>query len=157
MVTKYHRWIAILGDHSYAFLVRLNVVLSLLRRTLGIARYWSLDGYAKRKVKTAISFIYDFEESVVREARSRGYDGVICGHIHAATIKHIDGIAYINCGDWVDSCTAVVEHFDGRMELVDWGVQARTGVSPAAAQPLVPLAVGQAEPDATPARQREVV
>ena len=88
----------------------------------GSAGYWSLAGYAKRKVKTAVSFIYDFEESVVRDVASRGYDGVICGHIHAAAIRQIDGVIYLNCGDWVDSCTAIVEHFDGRMELVEWGV-----------------------------------
>ena len=93
------------------------------RRQLGIAGYWSLAGYAKRKVKTAVSFIYDFEESVVRNVKSRGLDGVVCGHIHAAAIKQIDGVAYINCGDWVDSCTAIVEHSDGRMELIDWGVK----------------------------------
>jgi UDP-2,3-diacylglucosamine pyrophosphatase LpxH len=124
-VTKYHKWLALLGDHSYAFVVRLNILLSWVRRQLGIPGYWSLAGYAKRKVKSAVSFIYDFEESVVRNVKDKGLDGVICGHIHAATIKQIDGIAYINCGDWVDSCTAIVEHQDGRMELVDWGVQAR--------------------------------
>ena len=100
------------------------MALSWLRRTLGVSGYWSLAGYAKRKVKSAVSFIYDFEDSVVRDVKSRGYDGVICGHIHAATIKQIDGVIYINCGDWVDSCTAIVEHFDGRMELVEWGVGA---------------------------------
>ncbi len=124
VVTRYHKWLAVLGDHTYAFLVRVNMALSWLRRTLGVAGYWSLAGYAKRKVKTAVSFIYDFEESVVRDVKGRGYDGVICGHIHAATIKQIDGVIYINCGDWVDSCTAIVEHFDGRMELVEWGVTA---------------------------------
>ena len=120
VVTKYHKWLAILGDHSYAFLVRLNVLLSALRRRLGIAGYWSLAGYAKRKVKTAVSFIYDFEESVARSVKDRGLDGAICGHIHAAAIREVDGITYVNCGDWVDSCTAIVEHVDGRMELVHW-------------------------------------
>jgi UDP-2,3-diacylglucosamine pyrophosphatase LpxH len=125
VVTKYHKWLALLGDQSYSLLVRLNILLSWVRRQLGIAGYWSLAGYAKRKVKSAVSFIYDFEESVVRNVRDKGLDGVICGHIHAAAIKQIDGTTYINCGDWVDSCTAIVEHFDGRMELVDWGVRAR--------------------------------
>jgi len=120
VVTKYHKWLAILGDHSYAFLVRVNVLLSALRRRLGIPGYWSLAGYAKRKVKTAVSFIYDFEESVARSVKDRGLDGAICGHIHAAAIREVDGIAYVNCGDWVDSCTAIVEHVDGRMELVHW-------------------------------------
>lgn len=120
-VTKYHRWLAVLGDHAYDFVVRLNIMLSWLRRTLGIPGYWSLAGYAKRRIKTAVSFIFDFEESVVRYARERGFDGVICGHIHAAAIKRIDGLTYVNCGDWVDSCTAILEHADGRLELVAWG------------------------------------
>jgi UDP-2,3-diacylglucosamine pyrophosphatase LpxH len=142
VVTKYHKWLALLGDHSYAFVVRLNIVLSWVRRQLGISGYWSLAGYAKRKVKSAVSFIHDFEESVVRNVKDKGLDGVICGHIHAATIKQIDGITYINCGDWVDSCTAIVEHHDGAMELVDWGVQART---------LTPAQHGLDEPEEAPA------
>lgn len=123
VVTKYHRWIAVLGDHAYAIVVRANVLLSWIRRQLGIPGYWSLAGYAKRKVKTAVSFICDFEAAVVRSVRERGCDAVVCGHIHAAAIKQVDGVTYINCGDWVDSCTAVVEHHDGRMELIDWGLR----------------------------------
>lgn len=119
-VTRHHRWVAILGDVAYNTLVRMNTWLSAIRRSLSIPGYWSLAGYAKRKVKTAVSFIFDFEDSVVRAMRDRGVDGVICGHIHAATIRQIQGITYINCGDWVDSCTAIVEHFDGRMELIEW-------------------------------------
>jgi len=120
-VTKYHRWLAILGDHAYALLVRLNRWLSWTRRTLRVPGYWSLAGYAKRRVKTAISFVFDFEDSVLRHARERGVDGVICGHIHCATIREHEGIRYINCGDWVDSCTAIVEHPSGAMELVRSG------------------------------------
>lgn len=119
-VTRHHRWVALLGDVAYNTLVRINAWLSILRRCLRIAGYWSLAGYAKRKVKSAVSFIFDFEDCVVRAIREKGVDGVICGHIHAATIRQIQGICYINCGDWVDSCTAIVEHFDGRMELVEW-------------------------------------
>jgi UDP-2,3-diacylglucosamine pyrophosphatase LpxH len=119
-VTKYHRWLAVLGDHAYDLVVRLNMLLSWLRRTLGIPGYWSLAGYAKRRIKTAVSFIFDFEASVVHYARERGFDGVICGHIHAAALKEIDGVTYVNCGDWVDSCTAVLEHVDGRLELIEW-------------------------------------
>jgi UDP-2,3-diacylglucosamine pyrophosphatase LpxH len=120
-VTRYHRWLAILGDRAYEVLVRLNTVIAWVRRRLRIAGYWSLAGYAKRKVKTAVSFIYDFEDAVAQSARACGLDGVICGHIHAATIKDIDGVRYVNCGDWVDSCTAIVEHQDGRLELIEWG------------------------------------
>ena len=119
-VTRYHRWVAVLGDVAYNMLVRINTWLSVARRTLGISGYWSLAGYAKRKVKGAVSFIYDFEDSVMRGVRERGLDGVICGHIHSAALRDMDGLTYMNCGDWVDSCTAIVEHHDGRMELIDW-------------------------------------
>jgi UDP-2,3-diacylglucosamine pyrophosphatase LpxH len=119
-VTRYHKWAAVLGDISYNFLVGVNTKLSWLRRTLRRPGYWSLAGYAKRKVKTAVSFIFDFEDSVLHHVRERGFDGVICGHIHWAAIKQVDGLAYMNCGDWVDSCTAIVEHLDGRMELIAW-------------------------------------
>ena len=119
-VTRHHRWVAVLGDISYNFLVWLNSWLSWLRRTLRRPGYWSLAGYAKRKVKTAISFIFNFEDSVIHHARERGLQGVICGHIHWPAMKEIGGLAYLNCGDWVDNCTAIVEHLDGRMELIHW-------------------------------------
>ena len=119
-VTRYHKWLAVLGDGAYAVLVHLNMWLSWLRRNLGVPGYWSLAGFAKRQVKTALTFIFEFEEALARHARSRGADGVICGHIHAAAQREVDGIAYLNCGDWVDSCTAIVEHLNGRMELVHW-------------------------------------
>jgi UDP-2,3-diacylglucosamine pyrophosphatase LpxH len=117
-VTRHHRWLAVLGDVGYNFLVRANGWLAWVRRTFGIADYWSLAGYAKRRVKRAVSFIFDFEDAVMHAVRGRGLDGVICGHIHSAAIKEVEGLTYINCGDWVDSCTAIVEHFDGRMELI---------------------------------------
>lgn len=117
-VTRHHRWVAILGDISYNALVRINAWISLARRTLRISGYWSLAGFAKRKVKKALSYICDFEESVIHSVRERKLDGVICGHIHSAAIKEVAGLTYVNCGDWVDSCTAVVEHLDGRLELL---------------------------------------
>jgi UDP-2,3-diacylglucosamine pyrophosphatase LpxH len=120
-VTRHHRWVAVLGDVAYNLLVRVNGWLSSTRRILGIAGYWSLAGYAKRRVKTALQFIFDFEDSVIHHVRERGLDGVICGHIHWAALKEVDGLVYANCGDWVDSCTALVEHEDGRLELVHWG------------------------------------
>ncbi|MCX7891382.1 MAG: UDP-2,3-diacylglucosamine diphosphatase [Burkholderiales bacterium] len=145
VVTKYHRWLALAGDTAYALVVRLNVLLSWARRSLGIPGYWSLSGYAKRKVKSAVSFIFDFEESVLRNVRGRGVDGVICGHIHAAAVRSVDGLAYINCGDWVDSCTAIVEHQDGRMELVHWNHAAELAAAALAAAtgpvPMTPRAV----------------
>jgi UDP-2,3-diacylglucosamine pyrophosphatase LpxH len=117
-VTTYHRWVSILGDISYTWLVHLNRLLSLVRRKLGVSGHWSLADYAKRNVLHAVSFISNFESSIVHGVKQRGLDGVICGHIHTPSIKSINGLTYINCGDWVDSCTAVVEHYDGRMELV---------------------------------------
>jgi UDP-2,3-diacylglucosamine pyrophosphatase LpxH len=145
-VTKYHRWLAVLGDHAYAVVVRLNVLLSWARRSLGIAGYWSLAGYAKSKVKKAVNFVFDFEEAVVRHARERGVDGVICGHIHAATIRDVDGLAYLNCGDWVDSCTAIVEHDDGRMELLRIGLGQTGAAKPMALEPRSPRPEIEAPP-----------
>jgi len=120
-VTRHHRWIAVLGDKAYDLLVSLNHYLSWLRRTLKRPGYWSLAGYAKRKVKTAVSFIFNFEDAVIHHAREKGVDGAICGHIHWPMMKEIDGMHYLNCGDWVDSCTAIVEHLNGEMELIVWG------------------------------------
>jgi len=120
-VMRHHRWVAVLGDIAYNFLVRINGWLSWMRRTLRISGYWSLAGYAKRRIKRAVNFIFDFEDSVMHAVRGRGLDGVICGHIHSAALREVGGLTYINCGDWVDSCTAIVEHFDGRMELIEWG------------------------------------
>ena len=120
-ITRHHRWIAVLGDVMYDVLVRLNTLIAFVRRRCGMHCYWSLAGYAKRRVKSALQFIFDFEQSASRAARQRGLNGVICGHIHSATISEIDGVAYVNCGDWVDSCTAIVEHLDGRLELIAWG------------------------------------
>ncbi len=119
-VTKHYRWVAVLGDVAYNVLVRANLILAWFRRKLGIAGYWSLAGYAKRQVKTALSFSSSFEETVLKYAVKRGFDGVICGHIHWAKIRDIGNAKYVNCGDWVDSCTGIVEHFDGRLELIQW-------------------------------------
>ncbi len=123
-VTRHHRWVAVLGDIAYNTLVRINAWISWVRRTLRISGYWSLAGFAKRKVKSAVSFIFDFEDAVIHTVRERGLDGIVCGHIHSATIRAVDGISYINCGDWVDSCTAIVEHPDGHLELIEWRSQA---------------------------------
>ena len=120
-VTKYHRWIAVLGDKAYDYLALANLWLSWIRRKLRRPGYWSLAGYAKRKVKTALNFIFDFEKVAIRHVRERGLNGIICGHIHWAAIHETEGFQYINCGDWVDSCSAIVEHLDGSFELVSWG------------------------------------
>jgi UDP-2,3-diacylglucosamine pyrophosphatase LpxH len=118
-VIAHARWLAFLGDWSYRALLALNTHWNHLRRRLGLG-YWSLSAYLKGKVKNALQFIENFEQAVADEARRRGVDGVICGHIHKAEMRDIDGILYVNDGDWVESCTAVVEHPDGRLEILEW-------------------------------------
>ncbi len=121
-VVLYARWLAFLGDHAYALLLKANIVFNAVRRRFGLP-YWSLSAYTKKKVKNAVSFISRFEEAVAHAARERGVDGVVCGHIHTAEIRDFDGITYYNDGDWVESCTALVEHHSGRMEIVDWAAR----------------------------------
>jgi len=118
-VVMHNRWIAKLGSNLYDFTLMLNRWFNLLRRKLGL-RYWSLSAYLKGRVKEAVKYIGNFEQAVVREAREHGYDGIVCGHIHHATIAEYAGIEYINCGDWVESCTAIAEHENGRLELIRW-------------------------------------
>ncbi|MDP4302078.1 UDP-2,3-diacylglucosamine diphosphatase [Leptothrix discophora] len=132
-VVQCARWLALVGDRLYEFALRLNRHLNSLRARLGLP-YWSLSRYLKLKVKRAVSFIGDFESAVAREARKRGVDGVVCGHIHHAELREIDGVIYANDGDWVESLTALVEHADGRLEIVDWSEELRQRASrPAAA------------------------
>jgi len=121
-VMIYAKWLAILGDRAYNTALILNTWFNAARRRLGLP-YWSLSKYLKHKVKNAVAFIDNYEHAMVRMARERGTDGVICGHIHHATITEIDGLTYCNDGDWVESCTALVEHFDGRLEIVHWAEQ----------------------------------
>ena len=137
-VTRHHRWVAVLGDVGYNALVRINLVLSRVRRLLRRPGYWSLAGYAKHKVKKAVSFIFDFEDAVAHAAAQRGVDGVVCGHIHSAADRRIGNVRYLNCGDWVDTCSAVVEHFDGRIEVVHWGVQGAAASPAPLALPALP-------------------
>lgn len=119
MVVRNARFIAYLGDWAYDAAIAFNTVMNRVRRLLGL-RYWSFSAWAKFRVKKAVNFIGKFQDIVADEARRAGVDGVICGHIHHATIEMNDGIEYINTGDWVESCTAVAEHFDGTMELISW-------------------------------------
>ncbi len=116
-VARYHRCLALIGDHGYTLMMSLNHLLSQLRRSLGLAGHWSLSTFIKRNLKHAVAYVRDYEMAVARHAAEQGFDGVICGHIHIATQKDLEGVRYINCGDWVDSCSAVIEHLDGRMEL----------------------------------------
>jgi len=113
------KWLAHVGDTLYEFTLKLNRYLNTMRARLGLP-YWSLSKYLKLKVKRAVSYVGDFENAVAREARRRGVHGVVCGHIHHAEMRDIDGILYANDGDWVESLTALVEHADGRLEILDW-------------------------------------
>ena len=128
-VVNHAKWLAFLGDWSYRGLLSLNTTWNLIRRRMGFG-YWSLSAFVKVKVKNALQFIENFEAAVAGEARRRGVDGVICGHIHKAEMRMIDGIEYINDGDWVESCTALVEHLDGRLELIAWAAQGLTQATP---------------------------
>lgn len=114
-----HRWLAFVGDALYHLMMGLNRWVNLVRTRLGLP-YWSLSKMAKHKVKNAVEFISKYEEVVARAAGERGVDGVVCGHIHTAEIRSFDGVEYYNDGDWVEGCTALVEHFDGRMEILHW-------------------------------------
>lgn len=131
-VVKYAKWLAHLGDGAYTLALSLNHWLNVARRRLGLP-YWSLSAYLKNKVKNAVQFIDDYEQTVADEARRRGADGVVCGHIHHAEIRDIDGVLYANDGDWVESCTALVESADGTLQVLRWLDHAM--VSPAAALP----------------------
>ena len=117
MVVRHARWLAYLGDGAYSFALFVNTFLNKIRRRLGLS-YWSLSAWAKLKVKNAVNFIGKFEEFLAAEARRHGADGVICGHIHHAANRDIDGLRYLNTGDWVESCTAIAEHYDGTMEVL---------------------------------------
>ncbi len=125
-VVQCAKWLAYLGDWAYETTLKVNRWLNSARARLGLP-YWSLSRYAKLKVKRAVSYVGDFEAAVAREARARGADGVVCGHIHHAELRRIDGVLYANDGDWVESLTALVEHADGRLEIVDWS--GRAGVA----------------------------
>ena len=114
------KWLAYTGDYAYEFTLRMNRHLNHWRARLGLP-YWSLSAYLKHKVKMALNYVTDFEKAVAQEARNRGHDGVVCGHIHRAEMRTIDGTLYCNDGDWVESRTALVEHMDGQLELVQWG------------------------------------
>ncbi|MFA7307216.1 MAG: UDP-2,3-diacylglucosamine diphosphatase [Hyphomicrobium sp.] len=119
VVVRYARWLAFLGDRSYDAALALNVPLNYARRMLGFG-HWSLSAFLKLKVKSAVNFIGEFEDALAAEARRRDAEGLICGHIHHANSRMIDGIHYLNCGDWVESCTAIGERFDGQFEIIRW-------------------------------------
>jgi UDP-2,3-diacylglucosamine pyrophosphatase LpxH len=119
-IAKYHKWLAKLGSESYDLLLEFNRYLRIIRRWLGVQSHFSLSAYLKFKVKNAVQFISDYEQSIVNTLKDDGLDGVVCGHIHHAEIKEIEGFLYINTGDFVESCTAIVEHTNGTLELIRW-------------------------------------
>ena len=116
-VVQNAKWLAYLGDLGYQFLLSLNPSINFFRRRFGLG-YWSLSAYAKKRVKDAVNFIGEFEKAIVRYAEQFCVDAVLCGHIHNAAIHQLGGVTYYNCGDWVESCTALVEHLNGKIELV---------------------------------------
>jgi UDP-2,3-diacylglucosamine pyrophosphatase LpxH len=144
------RWLAILGDVGYQFLLSLNPAINFFRRRFGLG-YWSLSAYAKKRVKDAVNFIGRFEEEVVRYASHHNVDAVLCGHIHSASVRTIGATTYYNCGDWVETCSALIERPNGLIELVhcdphiarDFSVETPV---PAAFSPAGGLPLEQPEP-----------
>ncbi len=118
-IVRYARWLAHLGDTAYNVTLAANHYVNVARRRLGYP-YWSLSAYLKHRVKNAVEYIDRFADAVADAARKEGVDGVVCGHIHFAEIRDIGGVLYCNDGDWVESCTALVEHLDGKLEILRW-------------------------------------
>lgn len=118
-ITLSHRWLAHVGDVAYQATMGLNRWVNAYRRFFNMP-YWSLSKHAKARVKNAVEFISNYEEVIAQAAGARGVDGVVCGHIHTAGMRAIGGVDYYNDGDWVEGCTALVEHLDGRMEVLHW-------------------------------------
>jgi UDP-2,3-diacylglucosamine pyrophosphatase LpxH len=138
MVVRHARWLALLGDGAYTVALVVNTYLNVIRRRLGLT-YWSLSAWAKLKVKNAVNFIGRFEELLATEAKRHEAHGVICGHIHHAALHDDFGVRYANTGDWVESCTALVEHYDGRLEIIRWAdaVRERRSANPPASLSIV--------------------
>ena len=118
-ITRLSKWIGILGDKAYDTVLWVNTRFNWWRHKMGFG-YWSLSQYLKHKVKKAVDFIFKYETTITEYCLRHNYDGVICGHIHHPEIKVVNGIIYMNDGDWVESCSALVEHYDGRWEIVYW-------------------------------------
>ncbi len=131
IVVRHARWLALLGDWAYVTALWTNTYFNMVRRRLGFP-YWSFSAWAKLKVKNAVNFIGDFEDTLAQEAIRSGVDGVVCDHIHHAVIREIQGVTYVNTGDFVESCSVAAEHEDGRLEILHWLVpraQAQAGAS----------------------------
>lgn len=150
LVVRHARWLALLGDGAYSAALFVNTHLNVMRRRLGLT-YWSLSAWAKLKVKNAVNFISRFEELLAAEAGRQAAHGVVCGHIHHAANRDMLGVRYVNTGDWVESCTAVVEHYDGEIELIRWAERRREWAGEARRVPR------EAEPEAVMADARRAV
>ena len=140
-VVRNIKWLAHLGDAAYDFAIFLNRHIGRVRRRLGLP-YWSFSAYAKQRVKKAVAFISAFEEAVARDAERHEVQGVMCGHIHQPTIRRLGDIEYFNTGDWVESCSAIIETLDGAFELIQWQADLPTRINPQrphAPAPLVDL------------------
>jgi UDP-2,3-diacylglucosamine pyrophosphatase LpxH len=118
-ISKVAPWLNFLGDKAYDLILAINTKYNWLRHRFGFG-YWSVSKFLKLQIKRAVSYIFEFESNITNYCRKKGFDGIICGHIHTAEIKNIDGTIYMNDGDWVESCTALVEHEDGRWEIITW-------------------------------------
>jgi UDP-2,3-diacylglucosamine pyrophosphatase LpxH len=136
MVVRHAKWLAYVGDGAYTLALGLNTALNRFRRKLGFP-YWSLSGWAKSRVKNAVNFVSRFEEVLANEAKRLKVDGIICGHIHAAALHEDFGTRYANTGDWVESCTALVEDFAGELSLVHWAQETRARQAFVAASPML--------------------
>ncbi|WP_342643510.1 UDP-2,3-diacylglucosamine diphosphatase [Rhodoligotrophos ferricapiens] len=136
-VVRYAKWLAVLGDRAYGLSIIINSVFNRVRRLFGLP-YWSLSAYLKYKVKRAVEFVSRFEDALVHEARRQGADGVICGHVHTPQMRDIGGVHYCNDGDWVESCTALVETFAGTLEIIRW-----TRMDPLATNPEVQIPISE--------------
>ncbi len=122
IVMKNAEWLAHLGSWAYDVSISISVMLNKIRNLLGLS-HWSLSSYLKYKVKESVNFIGDYEETLTKYVKNKGLNGIICGHIHHANIRDIDDVRYMNCGDWVESCTALVEHHNGTFEIIRWEVK----------------------------------
>jgi UDP-2,3-diacylglucosamine pyrophosphatase LpxH len=136
------KWLAYVGDAGYQFLLSLNPAINFVRRRFGLG-YWSLSAYAKKRVKDAVSFIGRFEEEIVRYARKFSVDAVLCGHIHSAAIRQFGDITYYNCGDWVESCSVMIEQENGSVEMIKYDPFPVASISPS--QSIPPAGLGEAE------------
>ncbi|GAN81265.1 UDP-2,3-diacylglucosamine diphosphatase [Acidocella aminolytica] len=138
-VVRHAKLLALLGDWAYTAALTVNRYFNIVRSRLGYP-YWSLSAWLKLQVKEAVKAIDRFETALADDAKARGFDGVVCGHIHHAEMRPVNGVMYLNDGDWVESCTALVEHFDGRLELVDWVARQKLSMLARPAPKLPPAA-----------------